>query len=300
MKWNYIISISLLFLLVLIIPNILFAADSVSVSSNVTITLPSDSTQYTLYAGGKFGSLTVNTNSFSFDLGDGSVVEITSADKKKLDNTINIATVCQADNSYVKLSLSAGSATTTVTVTPTGNACSGGSGSGGTISGGGSSGGGGGGGGSGTFSPTPTPVPTPVPAPVPTPTPPTLLRAVAPTLIELNRTLTVGSSGSDVDFLQEFLSKDLLIYPEGRVTGYFGSLTKSAVQKFQEKYGIAKKGDVGYGVVGPKTRAKVNELAGGIGGGTLPASVPVSSVSVEDIMKQIEAIQNQINKLKGQ
>ena len=46
----------------------------------------------------------------------------------------------------------------------------------------------------------------------------------------------------------------------GNETEYFGSLTEKAVQKFQTKYNIAKSGDSGYGYVGPKTRAKLNEL----------------------------------------
>ena len=48
----------------------------------------------------------------------------------------------------------------------------------------------------------------------------------------------------------------------GNETEYFGSLTEKAVQKFQTKYNIAKSGDSGYGYVGPKTRAKLNEVFG--------------------------------------
>ncbi len=47
----------------------------------------------------------------------------------------------------------------------------------------------------------------------------------------------------------------------GKETDFFGPATKRAVQKFQLKYGIVKNAkDPGYGVVGPKTRAKMNEL----------------------------------------
>ncbi len=72
-----------------------------------------------------------------------------------------------------------------------------------------------------------------------------------------------GSTGGDVSALQNFLkSQGSDVYPEGIVSGYFGSLTQKAVQKFQEKNGIAKPDDPGYGTVGPKTRAKINELLG--------------------------------------
>lgn len=71
----------------------------------------------------------------------------------------------------------------------------------------------------------------------------------------LTRTLSRGMSGSDIAQLQEFLKQLPDIYPERLVTGYFGSLTEAAVKKFQEKYGIES-----IGIVGPKTRQKLNEL----------------------------------------
>lgn len=73
------------------------------------------------------------------------------------------------------------------------------------------------------------------------------------------RALSLGSKGDDVSALQEFLSKNGY-YPEGMITGYFGKLTQSAVQRFQEDKKIAKKGVAGYGNVGPLTRAKLNSL----------------------------------------
>ncbi|OHA15944.1 MAG: hypothetical protein A3B08_03495 [Candidatus Taylorbacteria bacterium RIFCSPLOWO2_01_FULL_43_44] len=72
--------------------------------------------------------------------------------------------------------------------------------------------------------------------------------------------LTFGSRGVDVTALQNYLKSFKDLYPEGLVTGYFGPATLRAVQRFQVKYGLAKKGDAGYGVVGPKTRAKLNEV----------------------------------------
>ncbi len=74
------------------------------------------------------------------------------------------------------------------------------------------------------------------------------------------RWLDVGSRGEDVKALQQLLIKEG-VYPQAIVSGYFGSLTKAAVEKFQVKYGIAQAGDPGYGYVGPKTRAKLNELS---------------------------------------
>ena len=76
------------------------------------------------------------------------------------------------------------------------------------------------------------------------------------------RPLALGLRHADVSDLQTALKTDSSIYPEGLVTGYFGSMTLKAVQKFQEKYGIASSGKPGYGTVGPKTRAKLNKLFG--------------------------------------
>lgn len=80
----------------------------------------------------------------------------------------------------------------------------------------------------------------------------------------LYRQLQLGMSGSDVRTLQTFLAVDPTIYPQGRVTGYFGYLTKSAVSNFQARNGIAT-----VGRVGPQTLGVINAqmLTGGNTGG---------------------------------
>ncbi|MBU6431609.1 peptidoglycan-binding protein, partial [Patescibacteria group bacterium] len=65
---------------------------------------------------------------------------------------------------------------------------------------------------------------------------------------------------NQVSTLQQWLSQDKDIYPDAIVSGYFGPLTEKAVEKFQDKYGIVKSGEEGYGIVGPKTRAKMSEV----------------------------------------
>jgi peptidoglycan hydrolase-like protein with peptidoglycan-binding domain len=69
-------------------------------------------------------------------------------------------------------------------------------------------------------------------------------------------------SGADVSSLQEILFKDG-DYPQDIISGYYGSLTEQAVEAFQAKYGIISYGTpdtTGYGVVGPKTRVKLDGL----------------------------------------
>lgn len=69
------------------------------------------------------------------------------------------------------------------------------------------------------------------------------------------RFLTIGSTGTDVKQLQTILKKlGYFTYP--KITGYFGSITKQAVIKFQKAYKL--KPYPGY--VGPGTRAALNGL----------------------------------------
>jgi hypothetical protein len=60
-----------------------------------------------------------------------------------------------------------------------------------------------------------------------------------------NRQLQMGSTGTDVRNLQSFLAGDETIYPQGRVTGYYGFLTKAAVSNFQKENDISPVGRVG-------------------------------------------------------
>ncbi len=115
--------------------------------------------------------------------------------------------------------------------------------------------------------------------------------------------LKQGSRHADVARLQKALGVD--------PTGYFGALTRAAVEAFQVKHGLAKKGDQGFGIVGPKTRAKLNELFGegvsvassqasaqgqtqsgnaAVAGGTLARAVKVGSIG--DDVKLLQVILN--------
>jgi len=84
----------------------------------------------------------------------------------------------------------------------------------------------------------------------------------------INNNLYYGMENNDeVRCLQEFLkNQGTDIYPEGKITGNFLSLTQAAVIRFQEKYatdiliplGLEK----GTGFVGQSTRTKLNSLLG--------------------------------------
>lgn len=74
---------------------------------------------------------------------------------------------------------------------------------------------------------------------------------------QLTSQLGPGSRGADVTALQTFLATNPSIYPEGIVSGYYGSLTAAAVTNFQIEYGLP-----AVGRVGPLTLAKLNGLIG--------------------------------------
>lgn len=79
----------------------------------------------------------------------------------------------------------------------------------------------------------------------------------------LNRQLEVGSQGSDVSAVQTFLAGDATLYPQGLVTGYFGSMTKTAVANFQLRNNIP-----AVGRIGPATLPVLNyQMANGVQGG---------------------------------
>lgn len=110
-----------------------------------------------------------------------------------------------------------------------------------------------------------------------------ILPNIAHAALNLTTSLSRGSRGAQVTALQEALKTDASLYPEGLVTGFYGALTEKAVQRFQAKQGIVSSGtpaSTGYGRVGPKTRASLNSVFGGVTtpapGGT-PAPTPAGS-----------------------
>lgn len=74
--------------------------------------------------------------------------------------------------------------------------------------------------------------------------------------------LEFDMTNDEVKALQDVLRYEGLFPTNSQSTGYFGAITLKAVQGFQTKYGVIVPGEPGYGRVGPKTRAKLNELYG--------------------------------------
>src|SRR3990167_11484481 len=98
----------------------------------------------------------------------------------------------------------------------------------------------------------------------------------ASALTTITAYLDFGVRGANVTSLQQFLAADVSVYPEGLVTGYFGPLTRAAVQRFQCKQGIVCGGSAstnGYGRVGPRTLAAINASIGGTVTGDVSAPI---------------------------
>ncbi len=88
--------------------------------------------------------------------------------------------------------------------------------------------------------------------------------------------LTIGSKGADVTALQDILiGAGHLVMPAGVAKGYFGTLTQSAVSKWQASAGITPAA----GYVGPKSRAALNAMSGGTTTTTPTTPVVAGAVS---------------------
>ena len=247
---------------------------AVDLTEDISLILPSTGEAYILNSASTFDSLEISNGSLSFSLSAGQSVRLSSSLKRPLTNNQSMSTNCLTDRSEVYRNLASGSAAETFTVTPGTGTCDG---SDTTPPGSGSPSIGGGGGGGGSSAPS---------IPSQTPASPSGASVAQKTLIEqlqsqiavlmaqiaalkgvpslpqqaspvagIARTLAFGTKGSDVTLLQAFLAEDQSVYPEGKITGYFGRLTSAAVKRFQKKHGIDQ-----VGIVGPKTRAKLNAL----------------------------------------
>ena len=141
------------------------AYNDVTTEGDGNIVLPGNGLTYKLQTSLAVESFTVGTNSIDFVMGNGSLLELTSANRSSLAVTnagsCSVETTCASNQSYAYVSCTG---TQTVTITPgVENTC--GSGSGSSGGSGARGGGGGGGGGGGTTPATPATPATPTVSP---------------------------------------------------------------------------------------------------------------------------------------
>lgn len=230
-------------------------------------------------------TITVDSDHFFFTLRSGSSIQVTSSDKRVLATNAPVQYIttneCGSSSSILKFT-SADNSESIITVTPKTSTC-GNNATSATVpsSSSSSSGGGGGIAPASLINPTPPstvaqniniPVTKIAVAPVSvTPAPTVSVPSVSAPAVSaiFKKILSPGKSTPDVKRLQQLLNADpdtrittSGVGSPGKETTYFGTLTVKAVKKFQVKYGIAKPGDGGYGLFGPKTRAKIQEIFG--------------------------------------
>ena len=82
---------------------------------------------------------------------------------------------------------------------------------------------------------------------------------------EIRTALREGQRGEEVRKIQELLSTDPDIYPEGLVTGYFGGLTRQALARLQSRHQLPATGEVD-----EATREVLNEYFAQRGSGEVP------------------------------
>ena len=81
----------------------------------------------------------------------------------------------------------------------------------------------------------------------------------------ISRSLSRGTTGTDVTALQQFLISQGVLSAES-ATGYFGPLTERGVQTLQKTRNLVSSGTAatpGFGFVGPKTRTLIYSLCSG-------------------------------------
>ncbi|KKU76418.1 MAG: NLP/P60 protein [Candidatus Giovannonibacteria bacterium GW2011_GWB1_47_6b] len=256
-------------------------AYAATVSQDVTlqVTAPGGGStrNVTLKSGSSFDSLTVSGSTMAFSLSGSQSVSLTSS-SLDFNNDQNVSSSCGS------LTVTASQAST-INIETGGN-CSGG--------------GGGGGGGYTPYTPpsppattTPEPEPSttestpsssssssaePTPSTIPPPssvstetTPTTPVQTVSFPIPSTE--LELGMENDEVTKLQELLASEPEIYPEGRVTGYFGELTRAAIRRFQERHGLPP-----VGRVGPLTLQKLTEVYGNV---TLPPAPQVTEPTTQ-------------------
>lgn len=242
------------------VPGLSFAAyNDVSLSTETALNVNSITVNLS-GSSATIESLAVGASTFSVTIEQGSFFEVTAPNLNQLSANTTVGQIentCNGTESVMSYNLTNSNDEVTVTITPSSTLCSGSatstpasSRSDERISGGGGS-------------------PTAVTVPgVVAETPAATVTATNSYRVTLTTNLSSGSRGESVRDLQRFLNSHGFTIATtgpgspGKETVMYGNLTVKAVQKFQEKYNIAKPGVPGYGRVGPKTRAKINELSG--------------------------------------
>jgi hypothetical protein len=113
-----------------------------------------------------------------------------------------------------------------------------------------------------------------------------------PGISSLTQSLYFGLRTAQVTALQSLLAREGYL-SSASATGFFGSLTLAAVQKFQCDNNIVCAGGAGYGIVGPKTRNILNSLSSS-------SSLSPTSSSTAALAAEIQTLEAELVNLEAQ
>jgi hypothetical protein len=102
--------------------------------------------------------------------------------------------------------------------------------------------------------------------------------------------LSLGSTGNDVTELQNHLTTEGVY--TGPITGYFGPLTGAGVKAYQLKYGIEQ-----VGIVGPATRARLNQGSGAVLGAQTLMTIEQMKTLLTQLQAQVAVLLLQLKSL---
>lgn len=313
---NYYKAIGLSLTLTLLGPLQALALSDVTLDSGGNAVINVAGINLTLSPAAIIDSVQVDSTNFTVTLSTNGSMTIVSTDRRTMSfsqpvgqtRLTTVLTCTTSSSSYAISNPTSGATNLQITVTPDSGTCStsgGGSGS----SGSGSTTGGGGGGNPYAAAPVTTPAPV-AKTPAVSTTPAAVVATPAPAaakspVFEFKTLFKVGQSHPDIKKIQQVLNSD----PDtkisasgagspGKETEFLGPLSIKAIQKLQVKYKIANPGGIGYGVIGPNTRAKLTELYNKLSG-----TGAVAVTSTEDrnaqLRSQIAALLAEIQRLQA-
>ena len=127
---------------------------------------------------------------------------------------------------------------------------------------------------------TPTPVTTPTVVPAPTTTPSETFTGY----------LSPGSENAQVTALQKVLAAQGFF--SASATGYYGTETEDAVIKFQAAHDINQ-----LGVVGPATRAVLNQIEDGTSPSTVSTDTTIDTMTLSQLQAEVQSLQTELSQV---
>lgn len=139
------------------------------------------------------------------------------------------------------------------------------------------------------------PIPVAPPLPIAISTSSSAIVTIPSNAVTITQSLYYGLQSTQVNALQAILAENGYLASDD-VTGFFGNLTLSAVEKFQCNENIVCTGDAGWGTVGPKTRTALSSLSNT----NSPVSATASASSTTAMLAQLQTLEAELATLEAE